>query len=326
MRTAHRFGTSFTNVLDPLPDNRPLNRLFDFSNFSSVPPMYHLFDWGPLPDDRIDEMPDAIVLRRISDFLQKPRRQPFFCAAGLYKPHLPWHVPERFFKLYNPSTLSLPLVKQDDLDDVPPIAREWALTPPDHQLVTTHNEWRPAVHGYLAAISYCDFIVGELIGMLEKTGLAESTIVVLWGDNGFHLGEKLHWRKFVLWEEATRVPLIILDPNSPARRIREPVSLIDIYPTLLDLCGVSHDNQIDGYSLASLVVDGAPNRDRPAVMTWGRGNHSVRTAQWRLTRYVDGTEELYDHLTDPYEWTNLAALSEFHSVKETLGRFLPQSE
>ncbi len=308
---------------DPLPDDRPLNSLFDFSDFAAVPPMYHHFDWGPLPDDRIEQMPDAMVRREVVDFLGGDRRQPFFCAAGLYKPHLPWHVPARFFDLYDPETLSLPLVKDDDLDDVPPIARKWALSPPDHELVTSHSEWRPAVQGYLAAITYCDYVVGELMRALEANGLAENTIVILWGDNGFHLGEKLHWRKFVLWEEATRVPLIIVDPRSPARRINEPVSLIDIYPTLLDLCGVSLDIEIDGRSLHSLVLDGSPVRDQPAIMTWGPGNHSLRTPEWRLTRYSDGTEELYDHLTDPYEWTNLAANSSFDDVRAALRPWLP---
>ena len=122
------------------------------------------------------------------------------CAAGLYKPHLPWHVPQRFFDLYDLEKLSLPLVKRHDLDDVPPIAQKWAVTPPDHELVESHGEWRPAVRGYLAAISYCDWVIGRIVDVLDRSGLADNTVIVLWGDNGFHLGEKLHWRKFTLWE------------------------------------------------------------------------------------------------------------------------------
>lgn len=314
-----------TNVVDPLPDDRPLNRFFDFANFAAIPPMYHHFDWGPLPDDRIDEMPDALVLREVVDFLRAPQRQPFFCAAGLYKPHLPWHVPARFFELYELEKLSLPLVKDDDLDDVPPIGKRWALTPPDHELITSRNAWRPAVQGYLASISYCDHVVGELLQALRDSEFSDNTIVVLWGDNGFHLGEKLHWRKFALWEEATRVPLIIMNPGSPSRRIHDPVSLIDIFPTLLDLCEVSIDTEIDGLSLHSLVLNGGPAFERPAIMTWGKGNHSLRTSEWRLTRYVDGSEELYDHQIDSREWTNLAEVQSFDDIRVALRRWLPIS-
>src|SRR5262249_3632850 len=162
-------------------------------------------------------------------------------AAGLYRPHLPWYVPGRFFDLYDLETVALPLVRSDDLDDVPPIAREWALSPRDHELVTSSGQWRRAVHGYLASISYCDHVVGELVAALDANGLGEDTVIVFWGDNGFHLGEKLHWRKFVLWEEATRVPLIVVEPGASRRhrRVHDPVSLIDIFPTLLAVCGLS---------------------------------------------------------------------------------------
>jgi arylsulfatase A-like enzyme len=124
-----------TNELEPLPDDRPLNRLFDFGNFTAVPEAYQLFDWGPLPDDRVNRIPDEEVSRYVCDFLSETPPEPFFCAAGLYKPHLPWHVPSRFFNLYDPDAIALPLVRADDLDDVPAIGREWALSPRDHELV-----------------------------------------------------------------------------------------------------------------------------------------------------------------------------------------------
>jgi N-sulphoglucosamine sulphohydrolase, C-terminal len=148
--------------------------------------------------------------------------------------------------------------------------------------------------------------------------------VVLWGDNGFHVGEKLHWRKFVLWEEATRVPLVIVVPGGPPQlpRVHLPVSLIDLHPTVLELCGLERDAGADGSSLLGLMNGREASRP-PAVMTWGRGNHSVRTAGWRLTRYVDGTVELYDHGTDPHEWMNLAGDSRFEGVRGSLERRLP---
>jgi arylsulfatase A-like enzyme len=318
-----------TNEVDPLPDDRPLNRMFDFERFDEVPPPYHLFDWGPLPDDRIDSMPDAAVAGAVADFLRDPSREPFFCAAGIYKPHLPWHVPRAFFDLYDPDEIALPLVKRDDLDDVPEIGRRWALNPPDHELVTAHDQWRPAVHAYLASISYCDHVVGEIVRALDESGAGERTTVVLWGDNGFHLGEKLHWRKFVLWEEATRVPLIVAHPDRQAGRrlVHRPVGLIDLFPTLLDLCEVEAPAAVDGESLLPLVVgsDG-PQPRKPVVSTWEQGNHSVRTPEWRFTRYEDGSEELYDHRADPYEWTNLAAGGGYEAVRRSLRRWVPHDQ
>lgn len=312
------------NTTEPLPPHRPLNRFFDFSDFSKVPPPYHLFDWGPLPDEDEAAMPDRRVVRAIRDFLHAPPAQPFFCAAGLYKPHLPWHVPKRFFDLYDPARITLPVVRDDDLDDVPPIARRWALTPADHALVRKHGQWREAVQGYLACISFCDEMVGELLQALQDSGRAGDTAIVFCGDNGFHLGQKLHWRKFVLWEEATRVPLIIVPPGETRGQVVDaPVSLVDIYPTIAQLCGLPVPEGIDGHSLVPLMRSAASERPVPPVMTWLRGNHSVRDARWRYTRYSDGTEELYDRIADPLEWDNLAASPGLAGVKAEFSRLLP---
>jgi arylsulfatase A-like enzyme len=314
----------FANSTEPLPEARPLNKLFDFKNFASVPSMYHHFDWGPIPENRIDSLPDAKVTRSVVDFLLSAPPEPFFCAAGLYKPHLPWHAPERFFDIYNIETITLPLVRWDDLDDVPPIGREWASSPRDHDLVVSRGQWRAAVQGYLAAISYCDHLVGEIIAALDQSGLTDRTAIVFCGDNGFHLGEKLHWRKFALWEEATRVPLILSTPkNRPNRRIYQPVSLIDIYPTVMSLCGLDCA-PVDGFDLSPLLTDVSESKERPPViMTWGPGNHSVRTTEWRLIQYRDGTEELYDHRVDRHEWQNLATIGDFEDVLTELRRRLP---
>jgi arylsulfatase A-like enzyme len=159
--------------------------------------------------------------------------------------------------------------------------------------VTSRGQWRNAVQGYLASINYCDHVVGEIVAALDASGSADNTAIVLWGDNGFHLGEKLHWRKFVLWEEATRVPLIFVPPGSRGghARVHEPVSLVDIFPTILQLCAIPLPHSLDGESLLPLMSSPGYERSKPAIMTWGRGNHSIRTSQWRLARYVDGTEE-----------------------------------
>ncbi|MCA8901939.1 MAG: sulfatase [Hyphomonas sp.] len=313
------------NVSEPMPPDRPLHRMFDFGNFESVAPRNHIFDWGPLPDDREADLPDEKVVASISEFLRHPPEQPFFCAAGLYKPHLPWYVPQRFFDLYPIDKVSLPFVKDDDLDDVPAIPREWVERGNDHATVLQHGQWRHAVQAYLAAISYCDSLIGRLLDALENSPAAEDTMVVLWGDNGFHLGEKLHWRKFVLWEEATRVPLIMAPPSGAPCLARhdEPVSLIDIFPTLCDMAGIDSLPDIDGASLAPLLTDTAATRAEPPLMTWLPGNRSVRAGHWRYTRYSDGSEELYDQSADPFEWTNLARDLRFAEVLDRLRPVCP---
>jgi arylsulfatase A-like enzyme len=308
------WDTFYANVEEPLPRQRPLNRLFDFSEPEKVDDKYRLFDWGPCETDQEQNLPDELAVAALEKFLRMPSREPFFCAAGLYKPHLPWHAPKRFFDLIG-DDIALPLVKADDLEDAPPIARDWALTPPDHELVTKNGVWKDAVRGYLACIAYADYNVGRLLAALDEGPARDNTIVILCGDNGYHLGEKLHWRKFALWEEATRVPLIYARPGQRPRRVTQPVSLIDLFPTILDDAGVQH-GQGDGLSL-EMSAAGQP-RLIPVISTWGEGNHSVRTSRWRYTRYVDGGEEMFDHANDPHEWTNLAGDENFDETREAL--------
>ena len=306
-----QWDEAFPIAPEPMPPARPLNRMFDFSRFSDVDPWNHLLDWGVLPEAREAETPDAQVVRAARDFLARPHDAPFLFAAGFYKPHLPWYAPKRFFDLHPVDQIILPDVRPDELDEVPPIPREWALNPPDHETILRHNQWREAVQGYLAAISYCDAQIGELLDALDASPAADDTIIVLWGDNGFHLGEKLHWRKFVLWEEATRVPLIIVPPRRSGvrpQRIPYAVSLVDLFPTLFEMSGIEAPAGRDGRSLLPLIDGKAPAR--PALTTWRKGNHSLRFGQYRYTRYSDGTEEFYNHENDPRERRNLARLSE----------------
>lgn len=313
---------------EPLPTARPVNGMFDFTRFDEVKARYHLFDWGPFPDEMEGRMPDRITLDYLKGFLaDAPADKPFFCAAGFYKPHLPWHVPQRFFDLYDRDKISLPPVKWDDLDDVPPIGRKWAINPPDHAIVVRNNQWRHAVHAYLACISYLDELIGELLDALDESGQANNTIVVLCGDNGFHLGEKLHWRKFALWEEATRVAMIVSAPGrGSGLQVHAPVSLIDLFPTLMQLGGLPLPEGIDSQSLLPLMDKAEPAKHRSAIMTWTQGCHSVRQGPWRLIRYRDNTYELYDHRLDPNEWTNLAGEQRFAGVLARLDGLLPPAE
>ena len=301
---------------DPLPPNRPLNGIPDTAHF----------DWGPVevPDE---EMDDTKVANWGVEFLRQQHGGPFFLGCGFFRPHLPWYVPPKYFEMYPVDGVALPNVNEDDLDDVPEIGRKMARPEGDHKRVTETNNWRRAVQGYLACISFVDTQIGKVLDALYSSPYAEDTIVVLWGDHGWHLGEKLHWRKFALWEEATHAPLMFVAPGvtlagEPCDRT---TSFLDIYPTLVELCGLEppHD-QLEGVSLAPLLQEPAAAWERPALTTHGRNNHSVRSEAWRYIRYRDDTEELYDEGNDPLEWTNLADRPEHAELKAELARWLPK--
>jgi arylsulfatase A-like enzyme len=197
----------------------------------------------------------------------------------------------------------------------------------DHKTVTEHSVWKKAVQGYLASISFTDACVGRLLDALDRSPYAKNTVVVLWSDHGWHLGEKLHWRKFALWEEATRNVFIVAAPNVKAgTRCDRTVSAMDIYPTLVEMCGLSSRAGLEGTSITPLLKNPATKWAHPAVTTYERGNHTVRDERWRYIRYHDGTEELYDHDKDENEWTNLAAKPEYAKLKQELARWLPKSD
>jgi arylsulfatase A-like enzyme len=308
---------------EPLPDGRPFSGFFDFRR-EEVPDWYCHFDWGPLPDAQAEALPDVRVVERVAAFLRRPQRRPFFCALGLYRPHLPWYVPRRYFDLYPLDAVVVPEVEPDELAGVPDIAQQWARTPNDHQRIVARGQWRHAVRGYLASVSFCDAMIGRALEALDAAGRADDTIVALWGDNGFHLGEKLHWRKFTLWEEATRVPLVVAAPGAsrPGHRDPTPVSLLDLFPTLVELCRLAPLERLEGESLAPWLAPTSRLRASLPISTWGAGNHSLRHADWRYTRYRDGAQELYDHRRDPRERENLAGRAESAAVIAELAPWL----
>jgi len=285
-----------------------------------------MFDWGGV-DVPTETMGDARMVTWANSVLARDHDQPFFLGVGFFRPHLPWYVPREYFDRYPIDEITLPEVKEDDLEDVNIIAKEWASLSSDHARITdVPGKWKAAVQGYLACVSFVDDQVGRLLDALDESRYSDNTVVVLWGDHGWHLGEKLHWRKFALWEEATHNPLIITAPGiaEPGTRTNQPASLMDIYPTLIDLCGLentAHDQ--DGMSLAPLLREPGKKRQRPALTTFGFMNHSLRNDRWRYIRYVDGSEELYDHQNDPLEWNNLAGQPEYKGQKEKMARWLP---
>lgn len=305
---------------DPMPPNRPLNGI----------PNTTQFDWGPVdvPDK---EMGDWQVADWAIRELQKQHDRPFFLGCGFFRPHLPWYVPPKYFDMYPPDKVTLPNVNENDLDDVPPIGKKIAKPEGDHKKVIEYNQWRKAVQGYLASISFVDTCVGRVIDAFDKSPYKDNTVVILWSDHGWHLGEKLHWRKFSLWEEATHNVFMVVAPGvtRAGGRCSRPVSMLDIYPTLIELCNLTPKDELVGKSLLPLLKNPEAKWDRPALTTHGRNNHSVRSERWRYIRYSDGTEELYDHENDELEWNNLLwpkePEPEHRRVADELAKWLPET-
>jgi len=309
------------------PEGFPLSGIARVREGKRPPVNYREFDWGPF--DKPDrEMGDGRMVQWALDVLGQRHAKPFFLAAGIYRPHLPWYAPRKYFDLYPLDQIALPPLKEDDLDDVPPAGRKIAAQRSvDFALVREAKQYRRAVQAYLASISFADALVGRLLDTLDASPYARNTVVVLWSDHGWHLGEKGTWHKMTLWERGTHVPFIIAAPGHAAgARCQRPVGLVSIYPTLIELCGLPARPELDGVSLVPLLKDPRAKWERPALMTYRRGNHAVRGERWRYIRYANGDEELYDLAADPNEWTNLAADPRHAAVKERLDRWLPKTD
>jgi arylsulfatase A-like enzyme len=247
----------------------------------------------------------------------------------MFRPHIPWFVPRKYYELYPESEVIVPTVKEDDLADLPPIARQFALNEfSRHDLVVSTGNWRRAVQAYLACISFSDAMIGRMLDALDASPHRDNTIVALWSDHGYHLGEKWHWHKQALWHRATHVPLIFRAPGVSRKggQCSRPASLVDVYPTLLDLAGLPGPGGLDGQSLRPLLENPAREWERPALTTYFRGNHALRSERWSYIRYHDGTEELYDRRQDPNEWVNIAGMSATGEVKQQLARWLPKQD
>ncbi|MCP5111481.1 MAG: sulfatase, partial [bacterium] len=286
------------------------------------------FDWAPIDVDD-EAMPDYKLASWAAEFLGRKHEKPFFLAAGIFRPHIPWFVPRKYFEMYPIEEVIVPVVKQDDLADLPQAAWEMALNPQSrHDLVVSTGNWKGAVQAYLACISFADAMLGRILDALERSPYRDNTIIVLWSDHGYHLGEKWHWHKQALWDRATHVPMMVTAPGvTRAGGVCErPVSLVDLYPTLADLAGLPKKDGLDGRSLRPLLEDPAAEWDRPALVTYLHGNHALRSERWSYIRYKDGAEELYDRRQDPQEWVNLADRPEMAAVKTSLRKWLPAKE
>jgi arylsulfatase A-like enzyme len=278
-------------------------RAHEASCFGRRPLGNHLFGWLPVAVDDAG-MSDYQVVEWAVGEMKKKRDKPFFIAAGIFRPHIPWEVPRKYFDLYPLDKIQLPAHREDDLIDTWDHGRRsW------HQWVVQNDQWKPAVQGYLASITFADAMVGRLLDGLNQSGRAGDTIVVLWSDHGMHIGEKENWEKFSCWEESTRIPLFVVAPGltRPGSVCDRPVSTLDIYPTLAELACMPLPVHLEGESLASLLKDPVSGkRVQPAISSYRR-IHGVRTEHWRYV-FDPGSklEELYDHRKDQGEYDNLA--------------------
>jgi choline-sulfatase len=284
------------------------------------------WDSGAWPETDA-QMYDSQLAHKAADALAEDFKQPFFMSVGFFRPHVPLHVPQKWFELYDRETITLPDNPLVDLEDLPKDflnINNYAVAPTQSDVVETDMQ-RMLTHAYLASISFVDDCVGIVLDALKNSPHADNTIIVLWSDHGFHLGEKQHWAKRTLWEESTRVPLIFAGPGiSPAQPTHEPASLLDIYPTLIALTELPANSRLDGISLVPQLDDPATARTQPAITSSYFGNHAIRTKDWRYISYRDGAEELYDHRTDPDEFHNLAQDPAHQAIRKELAQWLPQ--
>jgi arylsulfatase A-like enzyme len=272
-----------------------------------------------------EDMPDYKNVSYGIEQLQKKHTHPFFLAIGLVKPHMPFSVPKKWFDMFPLESIELPPHIENDLSDVPPAGVKMAKPDGDHAKMLASGRWKEAVQAYLATIAFADAQVGRLVDALEKSEYADNTIICLWSDHGWSLGEKEHWRKFALWEEPTRTVFIWKVPGMTPAGVQcsRPVDYMSIYPTLCSLTGIPKPSHVEGMNITPLLRDPTAEWETPALTSFHRNNHSFRSETWRYIRYADGGEELYNHDTDPNEWTNLAGDPKYADIKLGFAEFIP---
>ncbi|MDL5050171.1 sulfatase [Oscillatoria amoena NRMC-F 0135] len=294
--------------------------------------MYNMFDWAGLPIDD-EETGDFQSVNYITDQLKRNHDKPFFLACGIYRPHLPWYVPQKYFDLFPIENVQLPKRLENDTADLGDYAKQELVIRGGnyHKHVVKAGLWKQAIQGYLASVAFADAMVGRLLEALSKSAYADNTIVVIWSDHGWQLGQKNHWRKFALWENVNRSVLMIKVPVNTAAlpsgsipgKAASLTSLLDVYPTLIELCNLPPRRDLDGQSLLPILRAPGQRIERPIITTYDYGSYSVRFNEWHYIRYIDDSEELYNLESDPEEWNNLASDSQFNSTKKQLAGFIP---
>lgn len=315
-----QYGGNF-GAFGPVPENK-----------ISQPHGHRLWDWGAYPENEQNTPDHKIAKWAASKLKEMPgeSEQPFFMAVGFYRPHVPMFAPQKYFDMFPRDQIKLPVVKDDDRDDLGQYAI--ALTnekhvSPTHDWMVSAGQWEHAVQSYLASTAFADRCLGRVLDALDNSPYKDNTIVVLFSDHGFHLGEKHRWAKRTLWEDGTRVPLMVVAPGfKNAQRSNRPTQLLDIFPTLLELTDLPADETQQGHSLVPLMKN--PQADWPhvALTSYGKGNFAVRSEDYRYIQYLDGSEELYDHRNDPNEWHNLAADADLAEIITSHQQLIPTDQ
>ena len=284
-------------------------------------------EWGAIPNEREKEMADTIRINWAVEKLKEDHEQPFFLGVGIYAPHFPNYCPQKYFDRYEPEKIRLPPYKESDLEDLPPKIRKIKTARSRiHQKLQSLGAVDDAIHGYLACISYADAMMGRVLDALESSPYANNTIVVLWSDHGYHHGEKGDWGKHTLWERTSNVPFIWAGPGiAKGETCDATVSLIDMYPTLAEMCNLPAPRQtLEGTSLASTLTMPTTAEDRNVFLPhMHAGEYAIINREWRYIRYGEDGEELYDLKQDPNEWNNLATDARYAEKMAELRKFAP---
>lgn len=291
-----------------------------------------LLDWGPISKTE-EEMSDYKAAEWAVDQLSQEHDKPFFLMTGFLRPHTPLYIQQKYLDMYPLDEIQLPPYKEDDYNDIPKAAKEVWNSYPDVPWAIKNKQWRKIVQAYMACITFTDAQIGKILEALENSPYKDNTIVVLWSDHGFHMGEKSRFQKHTAWDRSTKVPLIIKDPrpNSKKSLVKEVdsnVQLIDLYPTLLELCGLPENKKVEGRSLVPLLENPNLKWEYPAY-TFRRGKYAtVKYGSYRFTEYFDGSRELYNLENDPNEWNNLiySNNNEYKGIVEQMQKLLQKPE
>ncbi|MEO0515346.1 MAG: sulfatase [Planctomycetota bacterium] len=264
--------------------------------------------------------------RYIAEHLESPRQdQPMFLACGIFRPHLPFVAGQQYFDLYDlpdPPTQQLAGYHENDIDDLPPMGRNWAAVSGLHESIEKLGYWDDAVEAYRASTTFADACLGQLLNAYDRSPVRDHTYLIVTSDHGFQLGEKGAWTKFSFWERSTRVPLIVVGPGIEPGVSPRTISLVDLYPTLVALAGLPAREGLDGRDFSALLQDPQQPWDNKArVFHTVKDNEAMIDEDFRYIRYINGDEELYDRRSDPYDWHNLA-LDPNHA--DTLERYRAQ--
>ena len=283
-------------------------------------------DWGAFPD-KDSLMPDHQSVNWVTERLYRDYDKPFFLGLGFLRVHVPLYVPQKWFDLHPLENIQTPPYQSDDLDDIPPVGMKINDLPmmPSTEWAKETGEWKKIVQAYLACMSYVDHELGRVLDALENSKYADNTVIVLWSDHGYRLGEKGTFAKHALWETATKAPLLFAGPNLPnGKKINAPVEMLSIYPTLLELSGLPAYQRNEGYSLVDMMQKDKGLAEAKAITTFGMNNHAIKMNGYRYIQYEDGKEEFYDHNSDPNEWNNEAGNPKYKAQIEKMKGFLPK--